>query len=99
MHVLPSESAAGVGVRRVGVAEWEVERWEVVRWELVGVGEAVVVTDTFSTDRIVTQTHGDGMTQTNTQIYTETHIDKCYHLQHAVTMTHSARSFSHYVRL
>lgn len=43
--MLPSESAARVGVKRVGVAGWEV----------VGVGGAVVVTDTFSTDGMETQ--------------------------------------------
>lgn len=68
MWVLPSESAAGVGVKRVGVAGWEV-----VRWEVVGVGGAMVVTDTFSTDRMETQTHGNVMTQTNTHTHTHGH--------------------------
>lgn len=60
--VLPSESAARVGVKRVGVAGWEV----------VGVGGAVVVTDTFSTDGMETQARGHGMTQTNTHTHGHT---------------------------
>lgn len=65
--VLPSESAARVGVKRVGVAGREV-----VRWEVVGVGGAMVVTDTFSTGGMETRAHGNGNTQTHTWTHTNT---------------------------